>query len=279
MSGEQPHRLAFVIGAGRSGTSLFSRWLSQLGLNFGPDVETISHINPDGNYEDKAIMQLHVDLLEANGFARWLDIPIHKPLEVPSAFAGRLDAAAEQMRSFPSPAAVKNPLASSFLPQWEKTLHDPLWLFVHRDVRLMVDSVVRLRERNQANRRNRLAGVVSKMDYRLSDRRRATDERRALTTWIRANGECVRFLRTLPADRVFVVEASSWPSQADAIVPVLEDRLEFTAADVDVSGLIRPELFDRDPKPLGDHGPELMAQLAQTQADLAALTAERGVAN
>lgn len=276
LSDPKGQQLAFVIGAGRSGTSLFSRWLHEIGLNFGADVETVEHINPDGNYEDAAFMELHVDLLKANGFDRWLDIPHAEQLDVPPNLQPRLEAAAHGVRSIPSPAAVKNPLASSFLDTWDVALSQPNYIFVYRDAAEMAQSVVRLRQRNQRNRRNRIAGSLRLVQYRLNSRKAASDERKALLTWLRINDECVRFLRSIEPERVLVVNASSWADEADEIAARLGERLAFEPAPVEPAQLIRSDYFHRSPGTVAAHSRDLQPMLTSMEQELERLSNDFG---
>jgi|TARA_R100000750_G_scaffold47827_1_gene32687 hypothetical protein len=56
-----------VLGMHRSGTSLFSRWLSFSGLHLGDRLYGASSFNPYGYYEDCDFIELHKSLLKSKG--------------------------------------------------------------------------------------------------------------------------------------------------------------------------------------------------------------------
>lgn len=267
--------ILMVIGAGRSGTSLFSRWLAAIGFNFGKDTETIPHLNPDGNFEDREFMKLHVDLLRANGYKRWLEVPLDSSMAIPPKLDALCQSAANRLNGLPSPAAVKNPLASSHLDYWHRRLEQPRYIFIHRDPAQMVSSVIRLRERNQVNRRNNVAGAYRRALFRHNRNFRMEEQRAAIRTWIRINDECIRFVEKLDPACALVLDAGNWHQHGPAISAALQDRLGYAVGYVDPRSLMKEGYFNREPEPL-HHFADLDDRLEDTVGRLTQLTSSFG---
>jgi len=117
-----------VIGMHRSGTSALSGVLEGLGLNAGaPEAMMSSDTgNPEGYYEQRPIVDLNEEILEAHG-GRWDSPPL-----LAAGWANELDAdqyiaRAEGLlaRSFSGRHFVlKDPRVSLLLPMWRKVLLD-----------------------------------------------------------------------------------------------------------------------------------------------------------
>lgn len=243
------NQLVFVTGMGRSGTSVFCNWLQTCGVDFGTEVSTVEHINPTGNFEDQELMDFHVDLYHANGQKSWLDVPLDFQWKIPEEFHQRGQAIAEKLRSGDSPKGVKNPLATSFLPFWNELLPKAQFMFVYRDVNEVVDSARRLRRRTQSARRNRLAGTLRRIEYATRPAATRRDQHRALTTWLRCNGESARFLLELPRERVLTSQASDWPESADRVFDTLNARLGDRLQRVPMSDILVDGYLLSEPPP------------------------------
>ena len=60
-------KLILIFGSGRSGTSLVTNLISELGAELGNDLLGGNKFNPDGFFEDRTIVNLHKDLLQSLG--------------------------------------------------------------------------------------------------------------------------------------------------------------------------------------------------------------------
>ena len=241
----------FVTGMGRSGTSVFSRWLELGGVDFG-DHEVVEHINPTGNFEDERLMQLHVDLYRTNGYRSWLDVPLDFEWRIDDRQRARASEIAAAVMGRGRLVGVKNPWATPFLPMWADLLPNARFLVVYREPSQVVDSVVRLRHRTQRRRRNRVAGYLHLARKRASSTYVERDQRRALTTWIRTNEEALRFVEGCAPDRFMVVDAQAWPPHADAIAHTIRNVLGLPIDPPPVAEVLRPGYFVTEPRPLPD---------------------------
>jgi len=120
MIGGKGDNIVLITGMGRSGTSIFARWLSEIGFNFGTGLnKTVNasgsvrsstdtqHINPTGNFEDAGLMSLHVDLYKKNKMRSWLDVPLGYEWQIPFEQAAVFRNYMSQFNVINGPVAVK----------------------------------------------------------------------------------------------------------------------------------------------------------------------------
>ena len=68
-------KLIVVLGMHRSGTSAVVKALSCLGVDLGDDFMPSGDDNPKGFFEDKAVNQLNIEMLEVIG-QRWFSLSL-----------------------------------------------------------------------------------------------------------------------------------------------------------------------------------------------------------
>jgi len=260
MADGEGKNVALITGMGRSGTSVFARWMSEIGFNFGHDLgktvnasgsvksaSEVQHVNPTGNFEDAGLMSLHVELYKKNNLRSWLDVPLDHHWQTPPNQAELFRSYMSHFVKIGSPVAVKNPLATSFLPSWEAALPGVTVLVVYRDRAASIDSVVRLRNRNQHYRRNRIAGFVNLMKYRYSSNTVQLEQRNALRAWIRCNQESLDFTSSeIPTSTPMVINAEAWmQDNGEKVFELLSRRFDHLKY-VSVLSLLKEGFFTRE---------------------------------
>ncbi len=130
-----------VTGMHRSGTSLVASWLQSCGVAVGERLLMDNESNPKGHYEDLDFVELHQQMLDAQGFsdAGWLGQG-----RVMVAPVYRL--AAQQLITKHQRDSLwgwKDPRTTLFLDFWLELLPEAGWLFVYRQPWLVMDSLLR----------------------------------------------------------------------------------------------------------------------------------------
>lgn len=110
-----------ILGSGRSGTSLLMQMLGAMGMGLSEDMIEARRDNPQGFFEDAAIVRIQADLLRALG--AW---PYH-PLPADWLARPQTAAAEEHLRGVlrehlarPGIWGFKDPRTASFLPLWQR---------------------------------------------------------------------------------------------------------------------------------------------------------------
>ena len=124
MSGDRKSRLVLVVGVGRSGTSLLTGIVGQLGLHIPTPEVTADETNPRGFGEPRWVVDFHTRLLRAER------VTVNDAR--PAAFAKLSDSkivaeAHDELRDWLAPqfaehdaVVVKDPRTVWFLPQWTR---------------------------------------------------------------------------------------------------------------------------------------------------------------
>lgn len=223
-------KVVFVVGMGRSGTSVIAQWLVACGLGSFGRTSTIEHVNPAGNFEAEDMYDLHVALIRASGLKSWLDARAETSYTVPSHLFRQAQQVGAALRSSADEQSimVKNPLASNFLPMWDELLSPCAeFVVVYRHPLQVVESARKLRARAQRHRRNKIAGVVRRALTRVRPSIEQLDRDRALRTWITTNQRILEWASTRTEPPIFV-NSAVWPQ---------EDRAVFSRISVAVEGL------------------------------------------
>jgi hypothetical protein len=130
------------LGIYRSGTSLISGTLAQLGIDVG-DHRNLSHptANPWGYWEDEDLIALHIRLLELTGKKRFYDLEkddCDKILDNPK--ANRIVKEYIKKRDEKEVWGVKDPRMIYFWKLFEKHLTHPNLIFIRRLEKSIIDS-------------------------------------------------------------------------------------------------------------------------------------------
>lgn len=134
-------KVVIVVGMHRSGTSLLSLFLSELGINMGDEKLSSSHANPTGHHEDMFFLNLHTKILNNCG-GDW-DSPPNKKLlqkEWMKHFTTIQDKL-EQKSIENSVWGWKDPRTSLFLESYLKTIKNPLIIYCTRSSKEVEDSI------------------------------------------------------------------------------------------------------------------------------------------
>lgn len=138
---------AFILGSGRSGTSMVAGTLSKAGYFMGKDFWPTRDANPKGFFEDREINEINEDILapvippRLNFFGktffrhrplkwqRWLaHLPNSVQLQASSEIEQRIQRIVQN-----EPFCLKDPRFSYTLPIWKPFLKDTIYICVFRD--------------------------------------------------------------------------------------------------------------------------------------------------
>lgn len=128
-------RPLFVVGCGRSGTSMTAGVLSKLGLDFGPTIGP-GKANPKGFFENENVRSNVTKPLirraggDTSGQVRFPDPSIGDPEQVRQAFFHRMNGA----------NAYKDAKISLMWEVWSRAFPDSLYVIVRRDPRAIAKS-------------------------------------------------------------------------------------------------------------------------------------------
>lgn len=121
----KPCRAVLVLGMHRSGTSVLSRALIALGVDFGGSFVDVKPDNPKGFFEDKDVNELNVSFLQAAG-CHWysLVLPQSYPSETETDF--KKQAAALIKKKFASSPlwGLKDPRITRLSGLWESVISE-----------------------------------------------------------------------------------------------------------------------------------------------------------
>jgi hypothetical protein len=128
MSTESPKRLVLVVGVGRSGTSLLTGMLGQVGFHIPQPEVTADDTNPRGFGEPQWVVDLHQRLLRA----RRITVNDSRPSAWASTAAAAEDEAVrnevrawlKQQFAAADTVVVKDPRTVWFLPLWTRCARD-----------------------------------------------------------------------------------------------------------------------------------------------------------
>lgn len=138
-------------GFPRSGTSLSAQLLADAGVPLGQDLMSSSVSNPDGHFEDRSLVELHMRLLQEQG-SSWLyhgEVNLEQSDEVVQALSQYV---AQRDEDFEGVWACKDPNVSLFLPSWLRVLQERgCFLLLFRHWAYCLDSLYRRHARTMAH--------------------------------------------------------------------------------------------------------------------------------
>ena len=120
-----------VTGFHRSGTSMMMQALKGAGLVIGDDLLPPGASNPDGHFEDRAIVRLH-DAILHDQQGSWHSPP-QDTTRISDDHASALGAALEPYITQQSPWGFKDPRTCLFLPWWQRQLPEFRQVFIYRN--------------------------------------------------------------------------------------------------------------------------------------------------
>jgi hypothetical protein len=145
----QQKRAIVVLGPGRSGTSLLMRILEALGMTLSSSLVKGSVANPEGHFEDKDIMDIHIRLFREIGGHPTMPLPEDwlKHQAIPVVRKTLAEVARNQTDAAPNIWGFKDPRTSAFLPLWfrifnlEKII--PVFILAIRNPKATIASFVK----------------------------------------------------------------------------------------------------------------------------------------
>ncbi|MGH8581960.1 MAG: glycosyltransferase [Gammaproteobacteria bacterium] len=118
--------IVFILGPGRSGTSLVTQLLHLAGVGLSRDLVPADQANPAGYWEDRYIVEIHRDLLDALGLDDLISATVPLPgdwMKHPAASVakGKLKAYIEAAMAWENKAwGIKDPRLSLLIPLWQE---------------------------------------------------------------------------------------------------------------------------------------------------------------
>jgi hypothetical protein len=117
--------MIFVIGSGRSGTSLAAQMLGKLGGRVSDDLVPVGEQNPDGAYEDKFVFEAISKLMLELGATPNMPMP-QGWLETPAARAcinALIEKVDAELQRDGGPWVLKEPRSALLIPLWRKVFN------------------------------------------------------------------------------------------------------------------------------------------------------------
>ncbi|MEW5786608.1 MAG: sulfotransferase [Pseudomonadota bacterium] len=214
-----PRPLVVVLGSGRSGTSLLMQALAGLGMAVSEQLIAARPDNPEGFYEDAALVRRQADLMRSLGAwpfhplpTDWLDHPATR--EAARDLGALLD---DRLARATGLWGFKDPRTAPFLPLWQE-------LFAARN--LAPRYLLALRQPDSVIRSFMAAYGV--------------DAGTAEAVWLRRTWEALWHTR---AD-CHVVHYEDWFRRGSRVIEDLARHCDLAVADPErvLAGLIRPDL-------------------------------------
>lgn len=135
------NKVVIVVGMHRSGTSLLSLFLSEMGVCMGDDMLPSSNTNPTGHHEDLFFLKKHSEIL--NKLDSDWDSPPEKS-KLSNEWHKHIDAISDEINSRKNNKKVwgwKDPRTSLFLDNYIKLLGNPLIIYCKRTSSEVEDSI------------------------------------------------------------------------------------------------------------------------------------------
>lgn len=151
MKDNKTEKIVIILGSGRSGTSLLTKALGAWGMSLSQNMVPGSYANPEGHFEDSAVVEIHKQLfsnLNAHPYMplpeNWIDSLEAKQAKnlLTQILNQRLEhAATNNFWGF------KDPRTSAFIPLWLSILNSekvvPIFFLTVRDPKTTVSSFVK----------------------------------------------------------------------------------------------------------------------------------------
>lgn len=230
-----------VAGMHRSGTSLTANWLAHCGLYIGDKLLHRKTDNPMGHYEDLDFLNLHEEILAANGCTHL--VPLNKTLSISEPLQMRAHQLV-QARTDKLSWGWKDPRTALFLPFWKSLIPGLKVLVVYRHYASVADSLMRRERKSPAERKG-----WPKLEKRLSRRWQYSFGNRPLLrtylqTWLRYNRDILQFTCTYPND-VLVIPIDQLPGLSSQIIGFLNANWGFELIANDIGNVMVDDQFHK----------------------------------
>jgi len=156
-----------ILGMHRSGTSVISRWLQEIGINIGANLLGPNIGNEDGHFEDVDFLELHSKLLVKNNIDQVGIIGIKNlDLKLDKNDKEEIINLINKKNKLNDQWAWKEPRTCLFLDIYVSVLNNPFYFIIYRNYWDVVDSLVR--RTNKVNESNtRKNNLISQLFMRL----------------------------------------------------------------------------------------------------------------
>ncbi len=243
-----------ITGFHRSGTSATARLLHQAGLFLGYELLAANESNPYGHFEDKEVVDLHQQILNANGVTWQVSEPL-LPV-VSQASWQTMQQMVERRNTEHRLWGFKDPRACLFMMLWKYLLPDAKVLIVYRH---FSSSTYSLAQRHSID-------LFLNRGNSYLHRRLWEEPDLALRMWLVHNNALLTFARTHPEDTLAV--SLDMIRDGFPVVWAINRRWGFDLEDVPLGEAFDPNISAKqfDKQPVSDRG--LIDKVVATWRDL-----------
>ena len=149
MKKEGTQRLVVVLGSGRSGTSILTRFLGACGMRLSDEMVGASEQNPEGAFEDKEIFDIQTQIFSNMGSSQLLPMPKDwmRGEWVNDSIRQLRDVIVQRVSASDGLWGFKDPRTPLLLPLWIRVFNKvnvvPFYLMAVRDPRAVASSLNR----------------------------------------------------------------------------------------------------------------------------------------
>jgi hypothetical protein len=149
MKNKSTQRLVVVLGSGRSGTSILTRFLGACGMRLSDDMVGASEQNPEGAFEDREIFDIQTQIFTNMGSSQLLPMPRDwmRSESVNDSIRQLRDVIIQRISDSEELWGFKDPRTTLLLPLWIRVFNKaniaPLYLMAVRDPRAVASSLSR----------------------------------------------------------------------------------------------------------------------------------------
>ncbi|MCB0738433.1 MAG: hypothetical protein KDC92_13030 [Bacteroidetes bacterium] len=137
-------KVLLIAGMHRSGTSILSRWVHEMGINMGNKLHPVSKPDKEGHYEDIDFLNFHRKLFDHNNLP--YTVKNGEKIKIPDKFKEQAIALIET-KSNQKQWGFKDPRTCLLLPFWHKNLteqgHEVYYLMLYRRKKDVVKSLMK----------------------------------------------------------------------------------------------------------------------------------------
>jgi len=238
-----------IAGMHRSGTSLITQWLNKCGLHVGTYCLGANQTNLDGHFEDLEFVRLHEDILKDN------ELPESGLTEHPIRYISdynrqRFEDLFKCKNEFFTQWGWKDPRNCLFLRYYKNNFPDSKYLFIVRDYRSVVNSLLH-RSFREVDKKYLSRGVVSRfiwLHFRRERRFKLFCKENAasyLKIWIAYNEQINSVLQTLSPKQYVLLSYPLLQSQGREAFDYLCENFNLDLNYVPFNQVYKHELISR----------------------------------
>jgi len=262
-----------ISGMHRSGTSLVANWIQRLGINIGDRLLPGNVLNPNGFFEDTDFLRAHEEVLTD------LEMDPHGltkigTIELNSYNQTKLKYLVKFKSSLRDEWGWKEPRTCLFLDEYRTLLPDARKLFLYRDYRMCVDSLLR-REYKAVKKSYSSRTILHKAKFALTKHniRQGIIEKqnKYLNAWITYNTNIIRSCKE-SGDKALLLSVDDF-IQADAKIYSKLVHWGFKVSYIPFSSVYKDELLNKSAPSHLDFDPGLRHKAEELTAALLATNA------